>query len=104
MHGEPATSLAFAEVLRTRYSGRVHVPRWKEVIKLTAQGISTEVSPEAEAAYFREHAQASLHAVELELARIKAEFEKALREDRLSDKEVERLAQVRDELKTIIPG
>ena len=104
VHGEPATSLAFAETLRARYSGQVHVPRWKEVIKLTAHGITSEVTPEIEATSFREHAHASLREVELELERVRSELERALHEDRLSDKEVERLATIRDELKTIIPG
>ncbi|MBN2254912.1 MAG: MBL fold metallo-hydrolase [Deltaproteobacteria bacterium] len=104
IHGEPTASYAFAQTARERYSLDVSVPRWREVLRLEPKAEIPGVFPEeAIPVDAREHVLAMISDVEAQLGR----FRDLISTDgkaSISEDDVERLKDLRDELQSLVAG
>jgi len=102
IHGEPISSEALARSVRERYSLDVRVPRWREVLRLEPGEEVAVTPPEPVPVDFR----ASILALTAELEADIAQLRKQLAADEIdvSDYDVQKLKEIREELRALVSG
>ena len=102
VHGEPTASDSLALAIREKFNLDVSVPRWREVLKLERKKELPGVVPEeAVRPNIREHMLAMISELESELGRFKDRISVQGRAS-VSEDDMERLKDLRDELQTMV--
>jgi metallo-beta-lactamase family protein len=101
-HGEPTSSQALAVKIRQRFGLDVYVPRWREVLSLDHGEVRPEILPEPVSVDLRKDMLALAAELEAEIARLKGQL--AVKETKISEEDVERLRDIREELQAVVAG
>lgn len=101
-HGEPTSSQALAVKIRQRFGLDVYVPRWREVLSLDHGEVRPEILPEPVSVDLRKDMLALAAELEAEIARLKGQL--AVKETKISEEDVERLRDIREELQAVLTG
>lgn len=103
IHGEPLSSESLAAAIRKNFGLDVYVPRWRETLSLEPREGLPEVLPHVVPADLRR--QKMLEMTEdlgIEVAKLR---DRLLSEaQKMSEEDVERLTEIRDELQAIVAG
>lgn len=100
IHGEPMSSEALARAVRARYDLEVRVPRWREELHLGPRKVGPEVPREPVGTDRRQDVLALTTALETEVSRLKESL--MAREGEISAKEVGKLREIRERLRTLM--
>jgi metallo-beta-lactamase family protein len=100
IHGESTSSETLAGAIKERFGLDVYIPRWREVLSLEPRAGISERIPEAVPADLRHNILALIGDLEAEIARLKERL--GANEKNISDDDMERLSDIRDELKTVV--
>lgn len=101
-HGEPTSSQELAVKIRQRFGLDVYVPRWREVLSLDHGEVRPQILPEPVSVDLRKDMLALAAELEAEIARLKGQL--AVKETRISEEDVERLRDIREELQAVVAG
>lgn len=102
IHGEPTSSETLAAAIRQRCGLDVYVPRWREVLSLEAGEVIPEILPEAIPADVRQQMLTLAADLETEIARLKERL--AATEEKISEEDMVKLRDIRDELQDVVSG
>ncbi|MCL5124116.1 MAG: MBL fold metallo-hydrolase [Deltaproteobacteria bacterium] len=101
-HGEPASSEALATKIHETFGMRAYVPKWREVLALDGVGVARELAPEPVYADLRGETLALVAELEAEIVRFKQQL--ATKAPKLSEEDLEKLRDIREELQAVISG
>ncbi len=99
VHGEPTASGDLARAIRERFSLEVHVPQWREVLRLDPRGPVAEILPGPVPADLSEDALVLAAEFDAEIRRIRRQLE--AKGSRISAQDLERLQEALDELRAM---
>jgi len=99
IHGEPKSCQALAAAIRERFHLDVHVPQWREVLRLDRRELVSEVLPKVAPVDLRADMLALTADLEAEIARLKQQL--AGNEKKISEGHLEKLRDIRDELQAV---
>ncbi len=102
IHGEPTSSEALARAIRERFSLDVRVPQWREVLPLEPPEGVPVIRPKAASVDLRQNMLELTAELESEAARLRERL--AAKAKEISEDDVERLRDIRDELKVVVSG
>jgi len=100
IHGEPASSQALAAEIRKRFGLDARVPRWREVLRLEPGEGIPEILPTAPSLDLRDNMLALATDLEAHIAGLKGQLAAAKRE--VTEEDLERLKDIRDDLQAIV--
>ncbi len=101
-HGEPTSSQALATKIEEKFGLSAYVPQWREVLTLDDGKAIAEIMPEAVSVEVRHDAFTLAADLEREIARLKDRL--SVDGGKISEDELERLRDIRDELQAVVPG
>jgi metallo-beta-lactamase family protein len=101
IHGEAAASEALAGVIRERFGLDVYVPHWREVLNLELREGLSEVIREAAPVDRQQHMLSLIGDLEAEILRLRGQL--AANSEKVTEDDVERLSDIRDELQAVVP-
>ena len=99
-HGEPISSEALAGAIRKRFGLDVYVPHWREVLSLDHSEGTPEILPETVPKDLRQNFLALTADLEAEIARLREKL--AEKKKKISEEDLEKLKDIRDELQAVI--
>jgi metallo-beta-lactamase family protein len=99
-HGEPISSEALAGAIRKRFGLDVYVPHWREVLSLDHREGTPEILPETVPKDLQQNFLALTTDLEAEIARLKEQL--AEKKKKISEEDLEKLRDIRDELQAVI--
>jgi len=99
-HGEPISSEALAGAIRKRFGLDVYVPHWREVLSLDHREGTPEILPETVPKDLRQNFLALTADLEAEIARLREKL--AEKKKKISEEDLEKLKDIRDELQAVI--
>jgi len=102
VHGEPSSSDALAREIRKQFGLDVYVPQYREVLNLDKLETEPKILPEIAPVGLRQAGLDVTADLEAEIARLKQWLSR--NEKRISEQEIEKLNDIRDELQTIVQG
>ena len=100
IHGEPTSSQALERLVRERFGLEAYVPRWGDVLRLDPRERAPEIIPAAPPVDLRQSMLALTADLEAETARLKERL--AAKAKEVSGDDLERLREIRDELKAVL--
>jgi metallo-beta-lactamase family protein len=99
MHGEPTSSEALAGAIKERFGLDSYIPHWREVLTLEPPDSIPKRIPGAAPLDLRQSMLAVIADLETEIARLKGQL--AENKNNISDDDIERLSDIRDELRAV---
>jgi len=102
IHGEPISSRELAGAIRARFGFDVYVPQWREVLSLDERERVPEILPEPVSSDLRQNMLALTSDLEAEIARLRQQL--AAMDKQISEDDVGRLRDIRDELQAVVSG
>jgi len=102
IHGEQASSEALAGTIRERFGLTTYVPRWREALTLETQEGAPEVFSEAASVDRRQTMLALVGDLEAEISRLREQV--VTSDKKISENDMERLSDIRDELHAVAAG
>ena len=102
IHGEPTSSQALERLVRERFGLEAYAPRWGDVLSLVSRKRAPEIIPGAPPVDLRQSTLALVAELETETVRLKERLAAQARQ--VSGDDVERLREIREELKAVLAG
>ncbi len=102
VHGEPSSSDALAREIRRQFGLDVYVPQYREVLNLDKPEREPKILPETAPVDLQQAVLDVTADLEAEIARLKQRL--SSKEKQVSEHDIEKLNDIRDELQTIVQG
>ncbi|MGC8658320.1 MAG: MBL fold metallo-hydrolase RNA specificity domain-containing protein [Desulfomonilaceae bacterium] len=99
-HGEPTSSQALASKIHEIFGLSTYVPKWREVLPLDGIAAAPEMAPEPAYTDLRKEALDLIAELEVEISSFKDKM--AIKAPKLSEEDLEKLRDIREELQAVI--
>jgi metallo-beta-lactamase family protein len=101
-HGEPTSSQTLATKIKEKFGLSAYVPKWREVLTLDHVEAVHEILPEPVSVDLRRDMLTLADEIEAEISRFKEQI--AVKAPKITEEDLEKLRDIREELQTVISG